>query len=477
MNPFNDRKTMKKNSFIYSMASALMTAAVAACGLTACSSDDNIAEETPIVNPTQTNVHHVSIPATMGDGSGTRAVSFDGTTSNSTFSTSELVYVYNATTSTLLDGTLSPTNVSADGKSCDLTGTLTGTLTAGDNLKLLYNLNRVDGQKSYFYYRIQDGITPLDGATATATVGTYTGGVLTTTATASFQNAQSMFRFKFQDENGAAINVKSLRIDSHNYSLTAFYYPLYAADQYSPYYNITLATATTDYIYAALCFDESESVGEVLTFTATDADDNEYEGTKSAPSGGFKNGKYYYNSSAIQLTKQGSLVKPTITWTSPSSPVEPDEDNIYTVRGTWNGSAGAHAPIDITLSGTSKGYEFYLGNAGTVTLNGITASHKGANWPFIQSYYDINLVVNGENSINCKNSEDGIFIIANLKLSGNGSLTITCNDAEYRGICATNYNNYSASALEADGYTVSLSDEINNGDGTYTWTYTVRPRN
>lgn len=146
-------KTTIKNT----LALALLTGALAMSGLTACSSsEDSVAEDpTPVVNPAQPQTYRVSIPATMGDGTRaatgevtetgegsetggtTRAVSFSGTTS--TFTTSECVYVYNVTTGKALSGYLQPTNLSADNKSCDLTGELTGTLNEGDNIKLLYN--------------------------------------------------------------------------------------------------------------------------------------------------------------------------------------------------------------------------------------------------------------------------------------------------------------------------------------------------
>lgn len=142
-------KTTIKNT----LALALLTGALAMSGLTACSSSENsVAEDpTPVVNPAQPQTYRVSIPATMGDGTRaatgegsetggtTRAVSFSGTTSTSTFTTSECVYVYNVTTGKALSGYLQPTNLSADNKSCDLTGELTGTLNEGDNIKLLYN--------------------------------------------------------------------------------------------------------------------------------------------------------------------------------------------------------------------------------------------------------------------------------------------------------------------------------------------------
>lgn len=59
-------------------------------------------------------------------------------------------------------------------------------------------------------------------------------------------------------------------------------------------------------------------------------------------------------------------------------------------------------------------------------------------------------------------------------------LTVTANYATRYGLYATsNYNddnNSDASVLAATGYTVSRSAMTNNGDGTYTWTYTVAPQ-
>lgn len=152
----------------------------------------------------------------MPSDSQTRAVSFDGTTSTSTFAETERVYVYNVTTDEVLGGYLQPSDISADGKKCNLTGTLTGgTISNSDNLKLMYNLSYVSTNKTndyyktntYFDYNGQDGTQSgvLDGAEADVTVSSYTGGALTTTATASFRNVQSMFRFKFEDGSSNAI--------------------------------------------------------------------------------------------------------------------------------------------------------------------------------------------------------------------------------------------------------------------------------
>ena len=492
---------MKKN-FLNTLAAALLTGAVAVSGLTACSSsDDNILGEQPATEqPAAVKTYRVSIPASFGgDGAQTRAVSFDGTASTTTFTTSERVYVYNATTGEMMGGYLQPADISADGKSCNLTGTLTGTGTieSENELRLFYNLTNVvtdkdgDFYKYYTYFKYSDnhdgtpsGVT--DGAEATVTVSSYnTGGMLTTTETARFENLQSMFRFKFIDENSNAISVKSLRIQSSNEALISYYRPLRTdAPNTMDDYTFTLGTATTDYIYVAMRIEESWSDDDELTFTVTDGEGNEYKGTKAAPAGGFKNGKYYYNSSAIQLTKQ-NLEKPTITWNSVDEyqDEEPDEYNRYNVYGPWNNETYNNDPSVITISGTSTGYYFSMKNGATIHLSSLTATYDESS-EFIFSNSNLNLDISGANSITCKNRYQAIYVYGTLKLSGSGTLTVTSNYATLYGLYAsTNYkdsnnsdsNNSDASVLAADGYTVTRSAVTNNVDGTYTWTYTVAP--
>lgn len=466
--------------------SALTIAAALSMFSAACSSDDDVTAEQPAVK-----TYQVSIPASFAEG--TRAVTFDNSgetpTGTSTFTSTEEVYVYNVTTDEVMDGYLQPTDISDDGKSCNLTGTLGGTISANDNLKLFYNLSSVETDKeddmyklyTYFNYDTQDGTQAgvMDGAEATVTVSSYTGDVLTTT-TAEFQNLQSMFRFQFVDENGTAINVKSLRIQSDNSALVTDYYPLAASDYQNVRddYFVTLGTATTGYIYVAIRIYESRSDGDVLTFTATDADGNEYQGTKSAPSGGFVNGKYYYNSLAIALTKQAARSAPTIDWTSvqDNASVTPNEYNFYNVWGPRNGSS--NDPSEITISGPSSGYWFWMNWGATIHLSGLTATYDEDS-QFIYSAGNLNLDISGTNSITCKNNGQAIAVDGTLKLSGSGTLIVTANNADCYGIFATsNYkddNNSDASVLAADGHTVTRSTRTDNTDGTYTWTYTVAP--
>ena len=494
-----------------------LAALAAMTALVACTSDNDFTEPVSDVKTYQVNIHAsfggttrandpTPAPPLEWEGAGTtRAVTFDGTTSSSTFRDGERVYVYNATSGKVMlnaDGTaagcLTPTNISADGKSCDLTGTLTGSdIAATDQLLLMYNLNDVKAgndndklrQYSNFNYNWQDGTATgvTDGATATMTGWSIDGGVLTTTGTAQFQNVQSMFRFSFKDnDTGDELSVKQVQITSQNDALVRYYYPMRdEASRYSKYgvgmYN---DQALSGYIYMALCIDESASAADVLTFEVKDGGGNKYEGTKAAPAAGFRNGKYYYSSTPIALTLKERRTLPTITWTTPSTAPETIGEEMIEVEDN---------DADFTLSGTSEGVCFLLKRSGTVRLNGLTASYSGDMAEFISDNFDLTLDISGANTVACKNLVYSILACDNLKLQGYGTLTVTANDPTYCGIRGNvNYapanswqaeTNANATTTELDvseqlaatGYKVVRSARTDNADGTYTWTYTVYP--
>lgn len=469
---------------------ALTIAAALNLFTTACSSDDIMVNDEPQTEqPAAVKTYQLSIPATMAGDGQTRVVSFDGTNCSRTFSYNERVNVYNVTRQTVLGNELAPQSISSDGKNCTLTGA-PGYIESNDVVRLFYNLNShnvIDIDKNFFYYQGQNGTQSgvIDGAEATVTVSEYlsTQGLFSTTTTASFQPVQSMFRFQFKDESNNAIKVKLLKISSTNNALDIYYYPLDDSNTQNPAgdYYVTLGSATTDYIYAALRINESRSNGDMLTFTVIDNDGNSYQGTRAVPNGGLKNGKYYYNSQAIQLTKQESTA-PDITWTNPSTPVTPNANKVYNISGD-----------DITISGISNGYSFSLtdGAPFTVRLNNLTAWYNAADpySPFIDNNGNLILEVNGTNTINCKGSYQAIkasYEGNTLKFKGNGTLTVTTQYLPRCGLYSNNYNDNNnaytntseadvSSQLAAPGYTVTRSAVINNGDDTHTWTYTVAP--
>ena len=482
---------MKKN-FIYSLAATFITTAVTLGSFTACSNEDMAVDP----NVTQGKTYTICIPASMGGGEETRAVEFDNSntppTAMSSFLTTDKVYLYNKTSKKWISynsGTsdfeyLSPDNLTNGGKNCDLTGNITGNISVDDEILLLYNMNQLDEDPANcaYDYRDQDGTANgvLDGAMATVKVKEINGGVITfcqvsdeNDETAHFQNLQSMYRFKFTDGTDP-INVKRFYVWTDNAYVASSYMPIPPndADYDGGFVGTSLATATNDYIYMGLYFDPNAGDYD-LGFNVTDADGKVYTGSKSAPSGGFQNGRYYYNKNAIELTYQYTLVEPTFTWTTPNVAVEPSFANWYIIPD---------ADADITLSGTSLGYGFWFQQNATVRLNNFTGTYPVTDDTFLYGDGNLTIEVNGTNSIVNANDYVGICTyMGNVKLCGTGTLTITSNDADEYGIDADNYDGTDVSALAATGYTVTRSARTDNdadNDGnpeSYTWTYTVRP--
>ena len=442
---------------------------IVALGMTSC---DKIEIQIPVEDTkTGDQVYHVCIPASMEADS--KAVNFDGTTSSSTFSTSEIVYVYNATKTSMLTGYLSPTNLSNGGKNCDLTGDITGDIGENNELWLLYN-TWSDGS---IYYTSQSGLASdvIDGAKAVVSVTNASTNPPTITH-AHFTKMQSVFRFKFVDESSNPISVSSLTIFNTNGAIIRSWDR--GMSELGKIY-VHPSPATEEYLYASICFYPAAHDGNKMVFIASDGT-YLYRAKKAEPAAGFANGKYYYNTNPIQLTKEGALYEPTITWTTPSSPVALYENDYY-------GLDVDNAEVSVT--GTSFGYRFLLTNydtPSTIHLNNLTATRFEEE--FVNSYYNsVTLDISGTNLITCDDTDRCAFALQNLKLRGNGTLTVTCNSIYECGLCGINNytssnNSYATteeidvtSILAVDGYTVTRSARTDNGDGSYTWTYTVTP--
>ena len=253
--------TMKK---LTNIVCALTIAAALTTGFTACTNDDNITAE----QHSAVKTYNISIPASFGDGQ-TRATSFDNSgatpTCTSTFATTEKVYVFNNTKSTMLTGFLSPSNLTNDYKNCDLTGNLTGTIAVDDELWLLYNAES-DGRISY---TSQNGLATdvIDGAKAVVTV-TATDPALTTSV-ANFTNLQSMFRFKFVDEGSNPISVASLTIFNTNNAVCRSYDGTNGGSELGKIY-VTPSPATSDYLYVGIRFYSAAHDGNKMVFIASD---------------------------------------------------------------------------------------------------------------------------------------------------------------------------------------------------------------
>ena len=180
---------------------------IASATFVACSSDDDIINETQQpVNPT--GKYTMTINASKGDDGtkgSTRALSLSGKTLNATWAAGEKVTVYNVTKSAALGGYL---EAQSSGASTTLKGSLTGTVEANDELRLSF-LNPV--------YSAQNGTlayiaSNCDYAKATVTVASVSGSDITTAAAANFANQQAIVKFRLKDTDGNDLNASSLTI-------------------------------------------------------------------------------------------------------------------------------------------------------------------------------------------------------------------------------------------------------------------------
>ena len=486
---------MKALSNIWRTVALSACAAVVVSGMTACSAEDNMVneEQTPAAQQEELKV---TLTATFDDGAATRGVSFgnDGTSSTSTFADGDKIYIYNETQGWQDRKYLTVSNISADGKTADFTGTLNGGYNPGDALILYYNVsyyNESHRDLSRFNYQgVLDGsassASACDYAIANATVGSVSSGTLTLSAPVTLQKMQSVFRqcLTFKNTNDgepiATPNIVQLTLSSQENKLNRLYF--LNGDVYEM--PIAIPNPTIDSnkdIYLALRFSDGSTSSDALTFTAMASDGNVYVGTKTAPSGGFKNGKYYYGN--LTLVKSNDKVLPTISWYNVQSEVTPNATDVYQIKPN-------NDYIDIGLSGISKGYRFYLWSCSNtiVRLNSLTAKYSG--YDQFLYIYTANTVldITGTNTIECPSFVRCIFAESNIRLSGSGTLTVTASDYGDCGLygnnnykVADNSNKYTTTdavdvtnVLAADGYTVMRS--ARSGSGPYTWTYTVSPK-
>ncbi|MCR4959312.1 MAG: hypothetical protein K6B13_12035 [Prevotella sp.] len=212
---------MKKTKTTIQTLAALLVAAVAT---TACSSDDDTAPGD--FADGSRKVYTLTVEAAKGGDATTRALSLsdDGKTLYGKWEEGEKVWVLkqdNYDTWQII-GHLTPTNISTDGLSCTLTGSLDASLIryadgleVGDMLKL-----ELGDDIQQLMFALQDGSLQTisdnfdhniamvtTGQVSTATVEGETVYNVTTTGTATFEPQVAIVRFNFQDKMGRPIEV------------------------------------------------------------------------------------------------------------------------------------------------------------------------------------------------------------------------------------------------------------------------------
>ena len=196
----------------------------------------------------------------------------------------------------------------------------------------------------------------------------------------------------------------------------------------------------------------------------------------------------------------------TYTWTyTVSTPFTVTSDKNYTT--TWGTYRFTASYVTVSVSGTTDNERLEFSSSPVyITLNNIEVNQTSPVGNFIDSndndpQLSTTITINGNNSVNLSKlpvEHNGnapanfIKCVGGLALIGNGTLTITTADPDNCGIIAANYPATDEAAKSTDAYEfpystgglgkkyayiVTRSARTDNGDGTYTWTYTVTPRN
>jgi hypothetical protein len=335
---------MKKTfSNIRTLAALLMAGAAFA----ACSSDDNIIENQQPANPGE-QVYTMTINATNG-GATTRALDLDGTKLVASWANGDELIVHNQSKMAALGGTLTASNVSADGSTATFSGTLTGTIVAGDRLMLYYNdvpaisdFGNQDGT-----LKGTNGAEKYDIAMTMVEVSSVNEGNITTTDDANFSTITAMLKLTLQDGIGNALNATSLKIsidgigDLWTYSPTAatytdngdgvLYFAILGADDVAYWKSTTTETLAT----------------ATVTFTAT-VGGKTYTVTK--PGYKFAAGKYYAATLTMAEVPASLIVSPAVGQVI-------GDDGVNYADAAAASLAGATAVAKIVYVGSDNGEE------------------------------------------------------------------------------------------------------------------------
>ena len=168
-----------------------------------------------------------------------------------------------------------------------------------------------------------------------------------------------------------------------------------------------------------------------------------------------------------------------------------DAPGEYIIRGTCIDQYLEEYEYDVnlTISGDSDRYYFRIYDGGTVTLAG-NGTATGIDCDYIYAYGTLTIMLNSDYTI-VTDYDEAIGTSGDLYLGVSTTpktLTVTVNGDTYKGLSGSNYYRYDhyddlngedvyvleePSVLAIPGCSVVLTSETNNGNGTWTYVYTV----
>ncbi len=441
-----------KNVFKFLSAA---TVAVCVCVIS-CDKIDNSEEMVP-------KGWTVAISASKEVDSSTKALSEDVDKIRATFQTTDNIYVYNKTKG-IADP--SPLHPDKDGAKANIIGTLSESYDKGDELVLCYNPEYIEGKGLRFSYGNQKGdlSSVADFAKATKIITAEEASAKTLSGSVSFENLQSIFRFTFSDD---AVKFKRIIISTKKNKLihtdmTCHEFKGVTTSSVM----VTRETPSSEPVYVAL---RNENTGEdTYLFRAEDDKGFVYAGEKVAPAGKILDGKLYY--SKVNMAPQSKF-----TVTESGVTVSPNE-----------GSYGYKDYKDLYATGTGIGQyilwdynklkELTLDNVHLICYDHTPITSKNSTI--------LSLTIIGDNTIVTDANHPGISFCSYYTLSnphnmhlwvqGNGNLTITASNSIGHSGILNSYGHESYGIRAKTGYSLTLEDVGDNGDGTYTWIYKVR---
>lgn len=330
----NKEDSMMKKIISISGWIALATALIM-MGPSACSIDDELqpTDNTPVT-------YTLTVSATKGDDIATRALtlSADGKTLNATWAKGEMVQVYSVTGVGLEEMASAYPVGALTAQSSGVTTTLKGEFistfkpTAGAKLRLKFNekpdYSEQDGTLDYIATHCDYAVADI----IVNTVDTETGDV-TSTATAAFQNQQSIVKFSLKHPDGTTpLSAMSLTLKVGGTT-----------------YNVTPTIATSD-IYVAI----EQASNKAVSLSVISADADNYSYSKSGVS--FGKSQYY----AIGVTMTADHPYATI--------------DLSTLTGNYTVPDG----YTILTGRLSGNYKISISDGATVKLSGVTIN--GVNW-------------------------------------------------------------------------------------------------